>query len=105
MRFKTIGALLGLALLTAGLAWAKDSGDQQSEKIRKMAAAADLYRLQPASKAAVQKSVGYADFKNLRTNLLLLSTARGAGVAVNTKSKPEARRMSPCSKSECSRRG
>ena len=38
MSSKTIGALLSLALLTTGLACAKDSPDQQREKIRKMAA-------------------------------------------------------------------
>jgi len=91
MRFKTIGALLSLALLIAGLACAKDSPDQEREKIRKMAAETltDLYKLQPASQAAVQKSAGYAVFNNLGTNILLLSTARGAGVAVNSKSKQE----------------
>src|SRR6266481_5725643 len=58
-----------------------------AKKIRKMAAATltELYGLQPASQALIQKSVGYAVFNNIGTNLLLLSTARGAGVAVNTK--------------------
>ena len=87
MRFGTIAALLAIAGLTAGLSGAKDSPDQQREKIRKMAAATltDLYKLQPASQTAVQNSAGYAVFNNMGTNLLLLSTARGAGVAVNSK--------------------
>ena len=91
MRFRTIAALLAIAGLTAGLSGAKDSPDQQREKIRKMAAATltDLYKLQPASQAAVQKSAGYAVFNNMGTNLLLLSTARGAGVAVNSKTKQD----------------
>src|ERR1700722_2505818 len=38
MSSKTISALLSLALLTAGLACAKDSPDEEREKIRKMAA-------------------------------------------------------------------
>jgi len=89
MRFGTIAGLLGATLLTAGFASAKDSPDQQRDKIRKMAATTleDLYKLQPASQAAVQKSAGYAVFNNMGTNLLLLSTARGAGVAVNTRTK------------------
>jgi lipid-binding SYLF domain-containing protein len=89
MIFKRVAVLLSLTLLTAVLANAKDSPDQQREKIRKMAAATmtELYGLQPASQAAVQKSAGYAVFNNMGTNLLLLSTARGAGVAVNSKTK------------------
>ena len=91
MRSRTIAALLAMAGLTAGLSVAKDSPDQQREKIRKMAATtlADLAKLQPASKAAIQKSAGYAVFNNMGTNLLLLSTARGAGVAVNSKTKQD----------------
>ena len=91
MTFRTIGALLSLTLLTAGLATAKDSPDQQREKIRKMATATltELYKLQPASKAAVQQSAGYAVFNNMGTHLLLLSTARGAGVAINSKTRQD----------------
>ena len=50
---------------------------------------ADLYKLHPAAQGAVQKSVGYAVFNNLGVNLLLLSTAHGSGLAVNSKSKQE----------------
>lgn len=91
MTFKTVGTFLSLTLLTAGFASAKDSPDKQREKIRKMAAStlSDLYKLQPASKAAVQESAGYAVFNNMGTNLLLLSTARGAGVAINSKTKQD----------------
>ena len=91
MSSKTIGALLSLALLTAASAHAKDSPDEEREKIRKMAAETltDLYKLQPGARTAVQNSAGYAVFNNLGTNILLLSTARGAGIAINSKSKQE----------------
>jgi len=49
----------------------------------------ELYKLQPTSQAAVQQSAGYAVFNNMGTNLLLLSTARGAGIAVNSKTSQE----------------
>jgi lipid-binding SYLF domain-containing protein len=49
----------------------------------------DLYKLQPTAKAALAASVGYAVFNNLGTNLFVVSTARGAGIAVNAKSKSE----------------
>ena len=90
MRFTTIGVLVAI-LGTSGLSLAKDSPDEQRQKVRKMAAAClnDLYKLQPASKTAIQKAAGYAVFNNMGTNLLLLSTARGAGLAVDSKTKQE----------------
>jgi lipid-binding SYLF domain-containing protein len=79
------------ALLAAGLASAKDSPDKQREKTRKMALATlkDLYKLQPSSKEGIEKAAGYAVFNNMGTNLFLLSTARGAGVATNSKTKQD----------------
>jgi lipid-binding SYLF domain-containing protein len=91
MSFRTIVSILGVSLLTATLASAGDSPDKKREKARKMAdqTLKDLYKLQPASKEAVQKSAGYAVFNNMGTNLFLLSTARGAGIAINSKTKQE----------------
>jgi lipid-binding SYLF domain-containing protein len=91
MKLRLPAASLVLILLATGLASAKDSPDQKREKTRKMAAQTlqDLYKLQPGAEAAIQKSAGYAVFNNMGTNVLLLSTARGAGIAVNSKSKQE----------------
>jgi lipid-binding SYLF domain-containing protein len=74
-----------------GVSTAKDTSEQQRDKIRKMSASTltDLYKLQPSAKSAIQKSAGYAVFDNMGTNLLLVSTARGSGIAVNVKSKQE----------------
>jgi len=91
MKFRIIAASFAMILLAGGLASAKDSPQQKREKTRKMAAQTlqDLYKLQPTSQAAIQASAGYAVFNNMGTNLFLLSTARGAGIAVNSKSKQE----------------
>src|SRR4030095_14121135 len=91
MKSRIIVQFLTVVLLTAVALDAKDSPDQKREKTRKMAAQTlqDLYKLQPTAQAAIQKSAGYAVFNNMGTNLLLLSTARGAGVAVDAKSKQE----------------
>jgi lipid-binding SYLF domain-containing protein len=91
MRFRIIASGLAVILLTVGLASAGDSPDKKREKTRKMAAATleDLYKLQPTSRDAIQKSAGYAVFNNMGTNLLLVSTARGAGVATNSKTKQD----------------
>jgi lipid-binding SYLF domain-containing protein len=82
---------LAVVLLGAVAASAKDSPDQKREKTRKMAAQTlqDLYKLQPTAQAGIEKAAGYAVFNNMGTNLLLLSTARGAGLAVDSKTKQE----------------
>ncbi|MBZ5536302.1 MAG: hypothetical protein LAO31_10135 [Acidobacteriia bacterium] len=86
-----IASILALVLLSASASSAADKNEEKREKSRKMAAQTlkDLYKLQPTSEAAIQKSAGYAVFNNMGTNLLLLSTARGAGIAVDTKTKKE----------------
>jgi lipid-binding SYLF domain-containing protein len=91
MMFRTLAPMLALALVTTGLARAGDSPDEKREKSRKMAAETltDLYKLQPTAQASIAKAAGYAVFNNMGTNLLLVSTARGAGVAVNSRTKSE----------------
>ena len=91
MRFRVIASSLAVIPLATSVARAGDSPDKKRDKTRKMAAKTlqELYKLEPTAKEAVEKSVGYAVFNNMGTNLLLLSTARGAGIAVNSQSKQE----------------
>jgi lipid-binding SYLF domain-containing protein len=91
MRLRIIASSLAIVLFAGGLASAKDSPDEQREKTRKMAAQTleDLYKLEPSSKELIQKSVGYAVFDNMGANLLLVSTARGSGIAVNSKTSQD----------------
>jgi len=70
------------------------AGDKEEEKKTKVRTAAtqtlqDLYKLQPGAQAAIQKAAGYAVFKNFGTNILVVSTGSGAGVAINNKTKQE----------------
>ena len=91
MKVKRFVSVLVVALVATTLVIAKDSPDQKRQKTRKMADQTlnDLYKLQPTAQASIQKAAGYAVFNNMGTNLLLLSTARGAGIAVNSKTKQE----------------
>ena len=91
MKIRTIAAILAVALLSAGMRIAADDNEEKRQKTRKMAAEAlqDLYKLEPAAQAAIQKAAGYAVFDNMGVNVLLLSTARGSGLAVNNKTKQE----------------
>jgi lipid-binding SYLF domain-containing protein len=91
MKIRRIVTTLAVVLVACGLGIAKDSPDKKREKTRKMAVQTlnDLYKLQPTAQGRIQKSAGYAVFNNIGTNLLLLSTARGAGIAVNSKTRQE----------------
>jgi lipid-binding SYLF domain-containing protein len=91
MKFKMISVILAVAFLSASTCFAKDDNEKKREKTLKMAdkTLKELYKLEPTSKEVIQKSAGYAVFNNMGTNLFLLSTARGAGVAVNSKTKQE----------------
>ncbi len=90
MRIRRMSFLLAVILLAVGV-MNGDSPEQKREKTRKMAAQTlqDLYKLRPTAQAAIQKSAGYAVFNNMSANVLLLSTARGAGVAVHSQTKKE----------------
>jgi lipid-binding SYLF domain-containing protein len=91
MKFQMVISSVMVSFLTAGLCSAGDTPDQKREKIRKMADETlnELYKDQPAAKGAIQTSVGYAVFDNFGTKILLVSTARGSGIAVNSKTKKE----------------
>jgi lipid-binding SYLF domain-containing protein len=91
MKLKTIAKFLAVTALTVGFGSAKDSPDEQRAKIRKMAAESltELYKLHPDAQQAIKKSAGYAVFSDLGMHLLLVSSAHGAGLAVNSKTGHE----------------
>lgn len=91
IRPRLIISILIVALLSATAVSAGDDQEKKREKSRKMATQTleELNRLQPTSKDAIRKAAGYAVFNNMGANLLLLSTARGAGIAINNASKRE----------------
>ncbi len=91
MRIRSIATGLAVILLAVNIASAKDSPDKKRDKTRKMATKTlqELYKLKPTAQGAIQKSAGYAVFDNMGTNLFLLSTARGSGIAIDTSSKQE----------------
>ena len=76
-------------LLSGGAALAKESNDEKRATVQQMASDTldQLYKIQPDSKAAIEKSAGYAVFDNTGVHVLLVSSAHGSGVAVNSKTK------------------
>ena len=69
---------------------AKEQSEAQ-KKLRKevKSTLAQLYKLHPSSKAAINKAYGYAAFDNFGTNLGVVSTASGKGIAYENTSKKE----------------
>ncbi len=86
-----------LALMLAGSAQAAlfgpkgDSEDEKRANVRKQREEmlAELYASKPEMKKALSKAAGYATFKEVNVNLLLLATGNGYGVVVDNKTKKE----------------
>lgn len=91
MKSRMVAQILVVALVAAGSSVAKDTPDEQRAKIQKMSTdtLAKLYKLHPAARQDIGTSAGYAVFNNLGTNVLVLSTANGKGVAVRSSNKQE----------------
>jgi lipid-binding SYLF domain-containing protein len=89
MRTILFHLLLAAMMLSSGVAMSKETDEQKRETVSKMAAETldQLYKLQPSSKADVKKSAGYAVFDNMGVHVLLVSSAHGKGLAVNTTTK------------------
>ena len=71
MRFKMIASILVVALLAVTTCFGGDDDEKKRQKSRKMAAEVlqDLYKVEPTSKAAVEKAAGYAVFDNMGVNV------------------------------------
>ena len=86
---------LAMALAVAILAWPAAmhaaTKEQSRKEVRDVANAtlARLYKEQPKAREAVETSAGYAVFSNFGMKILFAGGGKGAGVAVNRKTKAE----------------
>jgi len=90
MKDRKVAFVLALTLMMSAVSFAATKEEKQ-KKVRDASAQTlqDLYKLQSSAHEAIRKSAGYAVFKNFGTNVLVVSTASGSGLAVNNKSKHE----------------
>src|SRR5262245_8922327 len=72
-------------------ATAGDSVEERRARIRNMASDTlqFLYKFQPASQGVIERSAGYAVFDNTGVHIVLPSTAKRSGVAVDSQSRKE----------------
>ena len=91
MKSRLVISAVALALMSVSTVCSADSPEEKKTKIRAAVSQTlqDLYKLQPGAQAAIHKSAGYAVFKNFGTNLLVVSTASGSGIATNNQTKQE----------------
>jgi len=86
---------LTLALASSAQAWPfGPKGDSNAEKKANIHKQRDemltqLYATNPDMKKVLKKAAGYATFKQVSINLLLLATGNGYGVVVDNKTKKE----------------
>jgi lipid-binding SYLF domain-containing protein len=92
MRQIALLVLIFLSLSATVPCFAKDKTPEgQRAEIRKMAndTLATLYKEKPTARGAISSAAGHAVFDNMGVHVLLLSTARGGGIAVNHKTQKE----------------
>lgn len=82
---------LALLLLVSGLASASLSPDEQRRSIRlgSKSILANLYKIQPSAKKAVESAAGYAVFSNFGLKVLFAGGGTGHGIVVDQVSKKE----------------
>jgi len=90
-RRKTLVALSALALGATGASAAMSDKDKKKARgdIDKMEGQilAKLYKIQPGAKKTIENAAGYATFSNFGVKIFFAGSGKGAGVAINTKSK------------------
>ncbi|MGA8041316.1 MAG: hypothetical protein WCA37_00805, partial [Terracidiphilus sp.] len=84
---RVLGIAMAVALLATSVMCFAASKEDKQAKIRKAVdqTLQDLYKLQPPARGAIQSAAGYAVFKNFGTNVLVVSTASGSGIAVDNR--------------------
>jgi lipid-binding SYLF domain-containing protein len=88
-----VGAMLMGSLFSGAPVWAakKDDKAKKQAEIRKTVNETlnRLYKLQPTSKAAIEKAAGYAVFSNFGVKIFVAGSGSGKGIAVNNATKKE----------------
>ena len=70
---------------------AEDKKVKEQKEVQKVAQKTlqQLYKAEPAAKAAVEHAAGYAVFNNMGVKILFAGSGKGKGIAVDNKTKKE----------------
>ena len=88
------GAMLMGSLFSNAPVWAAKKEATKAQKQAEIRKTVNetlnrLYKLQPASKGAIEKAAGYAVFSNFGMKIFVAGSGSGKGIAVNNASKKE----------------
>jgi lipid-binding SYLF domain-containing protein len=88
MNRRTVLTIVALALALPGVVFGASKEESRAE-VRKaaQAALAELYKVQPSAKNAVEGAAGYAAFSNFGMKILVAGGGSGKGIAVNNRTK------------------
>jgi len=75
--------------LTAHAADDKKAKEQKQVRGVAQKTLQQLYKAEPAAKAAVERAAGYAVFNNMGVKILFAGSGKGKGIAVDNKTKKE----------------
>lgn len=84
-----IVALVYVCTLTAQAADDKKAKEQKQVREVAQKTLQQLYKAEPAAKAAVERAAGYAVFNNMGVKILFAGSGKGKGIAVDNKTKKE----------------
>jgi lipid-binding SYLF domain-containing protein len=84
-----IVALVYAFTLTAHAADDKKAKEQKEVRTVAQKTLQQLYKAEPAAKAAVERAAGYAVFNNMGVKILFAGSGKGKGIAVDNKTKKE----------------
>lgn len=84
-----IVALVYVCTLTAHAADDKKAKEQKQVREVAQKTLQQLYKAEPAAKAAVERAAGYAVFNNMGVKILFAGSGKGKGIAVDNKTKKE----------------
>jgi lipid-binding SYLF domain-containing protein len=82
-------ALVYAFTLTAHAADDKKAKEQKQVRGVAQKTLQQLYKAEPAAKAAVERAAGYAVFNNMGVKILFAGSGKGKGIAVDNKTKKE----------------
>jgi lipid-binding SYLF domain-containing protein len=88
MKRRMIVLAMVCALAAPGTTFAASKEQQQREIFNQVQQTlADLYKVQPSARKAVESAAGYAAFSNFGMKILVAGSGTGKGLAVNNKTK------------------
>ena len=90
-RLILVALALAVTIFPPPRATAGDTTEEKRARIRVMASDTlqSLYKMEPHSQAVVENSAGYAVFDNTGVHVVVPSTVRGGGIAVDSQSRKE----------------